>query len=284
MNTKRTTLTLSAAILAAASLATPPAAASGGVDAVGRAVTVQVRTDDGRLLPFYPAPGRGGQGRFYAEAVRGDRYSVVVRNNLDRRVGVVIAVDGRNIISGKKSWLGNDERMYIVDPWSTQEFSGWRTSQDRINRFYFTTVDDSYAAAFKDESAMGVIAVAAFAELPPPTPVATIHRPRGESEPRKCEAAPAPAARSAAGSLSARDAAVMEQKSQPGTGYGQEEYSPSHTVAFSPEASPREKTFIKYEWRETLCRLGVIPSEPRRPANRLWDGDFAPPPPNRGGR
>jgi len=37
-----------------------------------------------------------------------------------------------------------------------------RSAQDKINRFYFTDVPDSYAAAFGDESAMGVIAVAAI--------------------------------------------------------------------------------------------------------------------------
>lgn len=72
------------------------------------------------------------------------------------------------------------------------------------------------------------------------------------------------------------------KRSQAGTGYGPEAYSPSYTVTFEPEASPQEKTFIKYEWRETLCRLGVIPRyRPLPPQNRLWDGDYAPPPPRR---
>ncbi len=54
-----------------------------------------------------------------------------------RRVGVVVAVDGRNIISGKQSWLRNDERMYILEPYGVGEFKGWRTSLDSINRRYF---------------------------------------------------------------------------------------------------------------------------------------------------
>ena len=63
-----------------------------------------------------------------------------------------------------------------------------------------------------------------------------------------------------------------------GTGYGQEEYSPSRTVAFEPEPQPRETTSIKYEWRDTLVRLGVL--HPQRPrGNRLWDQGYAPPPP-----
>ena len=50
--------------------------------------------------------------------------------------------------------------MYILEPYGQGEFKGWRTNLDSINRFYFTDVADSYAAAFHDESAMGVIGVA----------------------------------------------------------------------------------------------------------------------------
>ena len=278
------TTTLSLTFLASALLAPSPAALASSCTA-GQAVTVEIRTDDGRALPLYPAPDRPGSNRFYAEAIKGARYTIVVRNNLDRRVGLVIAVDGRNIISGKKSWLKNDEQMYILDAYGTQEHSGWRTAQDKVNRFYFTTADDSYAAAFKDESAMGVIAVAAYPErVPAPPRLSWDHR-KGESA---APAAPGPS-RAAAGSVASemapqRDAA-MEKKAQPGTGFGEETYSPSRRVSFDPEALPREKTFIKYEWRETLCRLGVIaPERPSRPGNRLWDGDFAPPPPSRWSR
>jgi len=41
---------------------------------------------------------------------------------------------------------------------------------------------------------------------------------------------------------------------------------------------------IKYEWRETLCRMGVISCGQTygRIPNRLWDGcGYAPPPPAR---
>jgi hypothetical protein len=273
----KTPATLALTFLTSALLACSSQVLATSVPCVGRAVTVELRSDDGRMLPFYPAPTRSGSNRFYTEAVKGERYSVVVRNNLDRRVGLVIAVDGRNIISGKKSWLKNDEQMYILDPWGSGEYSGWRTAQDKVNRFYFTTVDDSYAAAFKDESAMGVVAIAVYPEVPPPTPKVTPVWPRMSSDTRKAEsarpAAPAAPAPSAAGA------------SQPGTGYGEEQYSLSYRVSFEPESKPREKTFIKYEWRSTLCRLGVIPGDgSSRPENRFWDGEFAPPPPPRRGR
>src|SRR5271157_1742933 len=132
---------------------------------IGNAVEVSVINDNGWALPLYPVEIRHNLKKVYAEAFKGDNYRIVVRNKLNRRVGVVIAVDGSNIISGQKSWLKNSERMYIIDANSTNEFSGWRTGQDKINRFYFTDVPDSYAAAFGDESAMGVIAVVAYPEI-----------------------------------------------------------------------------------------------------------------------
>ena len=74
----------------------------------GGAVEVQIRSDGGRMLPLYPVAAQTAQQKGYVEAVKGDHYSIVVRNLLNRRVGLVIAVDGRNIISGMQSWLRND--------------------------------------------------------------------------------------------------------------------------------------------------------------------------------
>src|SRR5512137_302932 len=119
-----------------------PSAASA---AVGSAVDVSIITDNGQSLPIYPFKSTHGIKKVYAEAVKGDHYRIVVRNNLNRRVGVVVAVDGRNIISGQKSWLKNNERMYILEPYATHEYSGWRTAQDKVNRFFFTDAPDSYA-------------------------------------------------------------------------------------------------------------------------------------------
>jgi hypothetical protein len=238
---------------------------SGGTRAVaGDAVDVQLRSESGRPIPLYPVAGRPQTTKVYAEAVKGDHYTIVVRNRLNRRIGLVIAVDGRNIISGQQSWLRNDERMYILEPYGYGEFKGWRTSLDSINRFYFTDAADSYAAAFHDESAMGVIAVAVYPELP------------RREESRDLSQVPAPSAQRGA------PAAKAEAESA-GTGFGRQEHSPVRVVSFQPEATAAEKVLIKYEWRATLCQQGVIAcGAPRPPRNRLWDGEgFAPPPPGR---
>jgi hypothetical protein len=245
-------------------------AAGAWAGSVGDAVEVRIRPDNGNELPLYPVSARTPNRKAYAEATRGDQYCIVVRNRLNRRVGIVIAVDGRNIITGKKSWLKNDERMYILEPYGAGEFKGWRTGDDRINRFYFTAASDSYAAAFNDESAMGVIAVAVYPEVKHCEPPVEMYK--GSSWP----SAPAPAMRNQAKALD-------RSTESAGTGYGREEYSPVEVVEFEPERAAREKIYIKYEWRETLCRKGIIAcGEPVPPYNRMWDEDgYAVPPPGR---
>lgn len=241
-------------------LAAPGARGEG----VGRAVEVQVRSDSGRILPLYPVSAAYPSRKLYAEAVRGDHYSIVVRNLLNRRIGVVVAVDGRNIISGKQSWLQNTERMYILEPYAQGEFTGWRTSLESVNRFYFTEVADSYAAAFRDESAMGVIAVAVYSEVP------------RRDEPAELSQVPGKPADRAAPS-------AKSESERAGTGFGRQEHSPVRVVAFEPEGTAADRVLIKYEWRSTLCRQGIVRSGCNQPPrNRLWDGDgFAPRPPGR---
>jgi hypothetical protein len=240
---------------------------------VGGCVQVEILTAKGFSLPFYPTGTSDPKKKVYAEAVKGDEYTILVRNLLSRRVGLVVAVDGRNIISGQKSWLRNRERMYILGPYETGQYRGWRTGGDRLNRFYFTDVPDSYAAAFGDGSAMGVIAVAVYPEIErvvSPAPPAEHSREKaGAASPPASQAKRAPA-----------DSAMESA----GTGYGREEYSPSRTVAFEPEARAVETILVKYEWRSTLCRMGIVSCAPARPPkNRLWDeGGYAPPPPRRG--
>jgi hypothetical protein len=142
-----------------------------------------------------------------------------------------------------------------------------------VNRFYFTDAGDSYAAAFGDGSAMGVIAVAVYPEIERivcPAPMAEQSRERsGAAGPQAPQAKRAPADRS------------MESA---GTGYGREEFSPSRVVAFEPEGRAVETILIKYEWRSTLCRMGIVScAPPWMPRNRLWDErGYAPPPPRRG--
>lgn len=251
-------------------LATAATAAIVDVDVVG---------DTRGTLPGYKASGRvrpPDTHRAYVEALQGERYAVRVTNRTGERVGLVIAVDGRNILSGKKSHLRPDERMYILPPHESATYEGWRTERDTVNRFYFTDPGDSYAGAFGDYSAMGVVAVAVYREKE--IPVAFDRR-----ESREWNRAPAPQGGAPGAESAAPRAAAPQRKSgDAGTGFGEEHYSPVVRVEFEPDRRVAERHFLKYEWRDTLCRKGVI--DCRWSGNRFWHDDdgYAPYPPGRG--
>lgn len=236
-------------------------------------VTVEIVTDDGRVLPTYTLQySASHKFRAYLEAVRGKNYGIRIHNRTGRRVGLVIAVDGRNIISGRKSHLHSSEQMYILDPYEHGSFDGWRTSTEKVHRFYFTEAGDSYAGAWDDYSAMGVIAVAVFPEkaYQRPYPLEQKKIKPGRSQ---TEAAPAPTLERSAG-------VTEDSSSRPGTGFGNELYSHARRVHFNPVTVASSRYFFKYEWRDTLCNKRIIDCGQRSP-NRFWpdDGEFAPFPP-----
>jgi hypothetical protein len=249
----------------------------GAAAAAAAIADVEVVGDTRGTLPEYKATGQvrqAGTHRAYVEALKGERYAVRVTNRTGERVGLVIAVDGRNIISGKKSHLRPDERMYILPPHGSGTYEGWRTDRDTVNRFYFTDPGDSYAAAFGDRSAMGVVAVAVFREKE--IPVAIDRRGSRERSRAPAQQGGAPGAESAG-----PRAAPQRNGEDAGTGFGEEQYSPVVRVEFEPDPRVAERHFLKYEWRETLCRKGVV--DCRWSGNRFWDDDdgYAPYPPGR---
>src|SRR5688572_10083461 len=97
--------------------------------------TIEIVVPDGRTFREIPVTARDGAMRSYLEAERGARYEVRVRNTGGERLGLVIAVDGRNIINGKKSDLARGEPMYVLGGWDTQSYAGWRANLDAINEF-----------------------------------------------------------------------------------------------------------------------------------------------------
>lgn len=257
--------TISALLLILLMLSSAPAYCHRGGD-----VNIEIVSEAGKeflAIPFKDIKtGSTHVIKKYLEAKRGENYSIGIRNNTPERIGVVIAVDGRNIITGKKSFLKNNETMYIVEPYGYTKLEGWRTDQNTVHRFYFTDMKDSYSVrTFGDSSAMGVIAVAAFRDR---------ERPIIYERQMKKESAPG----ATSNRFSARESEGFKNDIA-GTGFGNEKYSPVVKVKFEPENIPFEKILVKYEWRETLCKKGILKCLPEE-GNRLWDEDeYAPYPP-----
>ncbi len=260
---------------------TVPCLASNKFDQNFHPVEVEIIADNGNHFAIYPVTQQHlkNEYRAYVEALNGENYSLNIRNHSNKRLGLVIAVDGRNIISGKQSKLTHNENMYILGPNETQSYSGWRTSSRDIHRFYFTQAEDSYAHAFADDSAMGVIALAVYEEK---LPLFTRHHRKSAAKP----GSQAPSRTQQSGA--ANDSVLADHtEKEAGTGFGEHQTSHVRQVQFNAKRSAVMKKFYKYEWRETLCQKNIIDcGYLRHKKNRFWpredyDVGYAPYPPSR---
>jgi hypothetical protein len=268
-------------LLAGAAL-TPPALAHprGLFETPADLVAVSVELD-GQPASLYPAPD--GSGRFYLEARKGSRYSVVLANRTGERIGVVLTVDGLNAISGERD-TGRG-RMYVLDPWQRTTVQGWRTSLQEVRRFTFVDERASYAArSGKANEKMGWIEVAAYRErrafvraAPRPVP------PRLEPYEVEDESAGKEEARAQSPARDSAEAAApsvlggARARSYPGTGWGPRTDDPVVLVSFDPEREPGERVALRYEYRPALVALGVLPRRLPPSRDRLWERDHAQP-------
>ena len=151
--------------------ALPPTALAHSWEAPGQLVGISVAVD-GVYSPLYPAPD--GSDRHYLEARRGSAYEVHLQNRTRGRVGVVLVVDGLNVISGQRepdTPRLRPGRMYVLAPWETTTVRGWRTSLRDVRRFTFVEEERSYASrSGKANGKMGWIEARVYREkLPEPS-------------------------------------------------------------------------------------------------------------------
>jgi hypothetical protein len=253
----------------------------------GRLVDVQIRVA-GVEAPLFYAPGRFD--RHYVQAFAGRNYSVVLKNNTGRRVAVLLAVDGLNVVNGEMSNLRSTEPMYVLDPWEQATIRGWRSSLDEIRKFVFVDERRSYAQRTgQANSDMGWIRVLAFREqLPwwendrirdkrqyreggpasqlPPLDHAPVPQSREESSK---DGAPAPLTKNEAPKSSAKAVVPEAQdnmargddsgQSLPGTGWGDRREDHVRRVQFSPEPVALDRIIFRYEYASGLRALGIDP-------------------------
>jgi hypothetical protein len=279
--------------------------------AEGSLVDVQLCVS-GRPAPLYPSPQ--GDERHYFQAVDGGNYAVMLRNNTGERIGVLIAVDGLNVVSGERTGLSADESMYVLGPRETTTIQGWRTSLDEVQRFVFVDEQRSYAERTGQANGdMGWIRVLAFREqrpwwerrhgdrwnrrpshdeqgrreeAPGDWPRAPIEQGATPSAvPREHSEAVPPTARSESDGLK-KDAmqeneALADRRdgdSYPGTGWGDHRHDSVRPVEFTAERIATDHHVIRYEYASGLRALGIFPDH-----DRLCDRDhgalgFARPP------
>ena len=247
----------------------------------GRLVDVRVLVG-GRVAPLYTAPGR--YDRSYFQAFEGRNYSLLLRNNTDRRVGVLIAVDGLNVISGERSNLSRNEEMYVLDPYEQTTINGWRTSLDEVRRFVFVDEQRSYAERTGQANGdLGWVRVLTFLEQRSPWDEIRKYREGARpDEGPQLEQAPQSKAQPRVENMApeARDYANREDQSNPGTGWGDRKWDQVSRTSFRPQAAPTDQIVLRYEYARGLAELGI---HVRRGYDRTWERDrgelgFARPP------
>lgn len=241
----RRTLTFAPALLLAAALF--PSGRVFAIDRGGYSMDILI---GGSPLPEYAA-----RGATYVEALKNRDYSVRLRNGTGERVAIAFSVDGLNSIDARTT-SSSEARKWVLGPYETITLDGWQTSSATARRFFFTAEDRSYGAWLGRTQNLGIIAAAVFRERRPQPISGWLEvRPDGLDQERqgsRSSEAPAPPA----GKLGVLPSPSDDMAA---TGIGTETSHPVREVRFDSEDSPVAHLEIRYEYRDALVRLGVLP-------------------------
>lgn len=233
---------------------------------------------DGNPLPRYASGGTS-----YIEARKGREYAIRLTNRTGERVAVALAVDGLNSIDARHTSV-QDARKWILAPWETVTLSGWQTSEGTARRFVFTTESKSYGAWLSRTNDLGVITAAFFRENrrhEMPLPEISAAAPSMKRMQRNDGAVEG-------GIEGAREKETGDSKAAAkdelaATGIGREIEHRVVRVEFDEEPAPTSVVSVRYEYRDALVRLGVLPAcdealARRERAHSFDDSAFAPDP------
>jgi hypothetical protein len=210
-------------------------------------------------------------GRRYVAGQPGNEYAIRIRNCTDRRLLAVVSVDGVNAVSGESA--APDQAGYVLEPGGYVNIQGWRKDLSRTAAFYFSDPADSYAARTGRPDDLGVIGVALFRELEVERSGLLSRDSRSDrQESRERAEGDAAAESKASRAAGAPEYAAAAPLPSLGTGHGRGEYSPVEQVAFERASTrPDELIAIRYERRETLVAMGVVPEPRHHPRHRQPD-------------
>jgi hypothetical protein len=260
-------------IILAGMLVLAPMLANTSVEALESGVCRIEILHDGRPLTEYPA-----RGTTYLEAIRGSEYAIRLTNLTDRRIAVALAVDGLNTIDAKTT-SAIAASKWVLQPYETTVISGWQVSSTDARKFFFTTEVDGYATWLGRDANLGVIEAIVYRERLP-------RKIFGRWLGGRSKAAPSspgrqlPPGEAGAPSVEARDADGLAA-----TGIGRRVDHRVRRVHLDLETQPACRLRLRYEYREQLVHLGVLPSLEedealfrRENARGFSDFSFAPDP------
>ena len=263
------------AALTAAPTITQAMACGAPPSSVSRPYSIEVLVD-GRARPEYAS-----RGRTYIEALPQREYAIRLTNRTGDRIAVALSVDGLNSIDAKSSSM-SEARKWILDPYASIVIDGWQTSAQTARKFFFTKESSSYGAWLGKTENLGNVAAAFFRER-----CREIREAAPDFEQKLDRSAPAAPSRSGGAEKRSRQESQSKDESDElaATGIGRELTHPVVRVEFDQEDSPAAVISLRYEYREALVSLGVLPQRPdrnslaRRERSRGFDDQgFAPDP------
>lgn len=212
-----------------------------------------------RSLPIYHHEGRA-----YVVGEPQHQYELRIRSRAGYRLLAVASVDGVNVVTGQTA--GELQSGYVIDPGGVAVIEGWRKSFDDVATFYFTALEDSYAARTGRPSHVGVIGVALFREKGYEYPCCERRHEqlsRQEDASASAPKAPSDRANTRGAQIQSKDELDSGSAHAPlGTGHGHREYSPAQQVDFQRASThPNETIVLYYDSYRNLAARGIIPRE-----------------------
>ena len=219
------------------------------------------------LVNGHPAKEYYHKGNYYIEGREGTRFSLRMKNNSGQRVLFVPTIDGLSIMDGKEGSF--DSRGYIVNAYDATTIEGWRTSDEEVAEFFFSSPKGSYAKKISKGNNLGVIGCAVFKEKEFPVMMYYQSKMGGSGvtlTQTPLDLSPSVTWTSSSGSTSnlvsigSTVNCCLSSVSAPqglGTGFGQDKDSPVITVSFTREPSPSEIFSVFYNTRKNLESIGV---------------------------
>lgn len=213
------------------------------------------------------------EGKMYIEGKEKSEFSIKIKNNGHARIVAVPTVDGLSVMDGEVA--STNSRGYIIDGYGTITIDGWRTSDEKVAKFFFTSPEKSYAEVSEKGGNVGVIGVAVFEEKDK-NPI-VVHHYYEEIKPIKVYPVnPWPYnpwygggtytlsgsgfSTSVSASYSVQSASIGDGQltnQAVGTGFGDEKNAPVTTVSFDRKDSPSAMFEIFYNTREQLKKMGI---------------------------
>lgn len=233
------------------------------------------------------------------------QYTIRLSNTSYKRKLVVVAVDGRSVMTGELA--SEKDQGYVLEPGQTMDLTGWRRTADEVAAFEFVDLEQSYDKQVGGTgSNVGVIGVAVFDEKVVDQTQYWNHWVKKRSPYEPIPMFPPPYTWESTGDYSldhplygsatlvhtgysgeivATNAVVSNSAGTTltseivGTGYGEKKAMPTVSVSFDRADSPIQKIVLRYATEATLKKWGVIKESPIPEVNPFPNQKIAVPAP-----